>query len=535
MKKGLIILLCAFTLTSCSEDFLDISNPTGLSPQYFPRTMADMEQVVTSIYGQMTQVGLFGKRIFAKGTFITDHTVDMAWTADANWNQLATNEITSGNTYVGTLWYGFYKMISCANTVLDNIGKIDRNKFTEEDILRLSQMEGEALFWRGWAHQQLVSIWGEGFPVNGDGNKLGVPIRLTVASSPEKLNISRSTVDDVYAQILADYQAAEKLLPSVWSSSKDYPRPTSFAVKSYIGQLNLYMGKNDVAKTVLKDVIDNSGKELVSFEEYEQMFNEKQTKFNRESILEINLKNGNSGANFWNSEGSQYALLAALCFKNAKGATEAAGWGNIFFHDSNIQRFGTDPRLHIVALQPGTSVTMRGVKTEVVRYKDIEETYKGWSMRKYIPMDACVGDKPYVGNSVGINMYLMRLADVYLMYAEACLTDDEDTAREYINKVRRRAYNLPIDIPSEIDITSSGAALVDDLREERFKEFCGEGIQHWIDVCRWKSLKDEITRWYTKTRSGIPTFDEKDLYYPIPRAEIENNPNMKQSKGYENS
>ena len=59
-----MILLAAILFNSCSDDFLDISNPSRLSPTLFPKTMADMEQVVTSIYGQMTQVGLYGKRIF---------------------------------------------------------------------------------------------------------------------------------------------------------------------------------------------------------------------------------------------------------------------------------------------------------------------------------------------------------------------------------------------------------------------------------------------------------------------------------------
>ena len=83
---------------------------------------------------------------FAKGTFITDHTVDMAWTGDAYWNQLATNQITPENTYITTLWYAHYKMISCANTVLEEVERINRDKFTEENIKRLSQMKGEALF-----------------------------------------------------------------------------------------------------------------------------------------------------------------------------------------------------------------------------------------------------------------------------------------------------------------------------------------------------------------------------------------------------
>lgn len=532
MKKIIYLIAIIFAFTNCSDDFLDISNPGRLSPAIFPQSMSDMESVVTSIYAQMTQMGLYGKRIMAKGTFCTDHTVDMSWTGDANWNQLATNQLTSDNIYTTTLWFSLYKIVSCSNTVLEEVERINKDGFTEADINRLSQMRGEALFWRGWGHQQLVALFGEGYPSNGDGEKQGVPLRLQVASTPDMLNIRRSTVNEVYNQILLDYREAEALLPVQWSDRLDFSRPTKYATQSHIGQLNLFKGDYESAKTALKNVIDNSGKELVSFEEYERMFNEKQTKFNNESVLEINLRNGSSGANFWNSEGSQHALVAALCFENANGAVESAGWGNIFFHDANIERFGSDPRLHIAALEPGTPVVMRGQNTVVMKYKDIEDEYEGWSLRKYIPMDAIVGQSPYTGNSVGINMYLMRLADVYLMYAEACLGNDEASAREYINKVRRRAYNLPINTPSDVDITSSGIQLRDDLREERFKELCAEGMQHWIDVCRWKTLDQEITRWYQKTRVGSPTYNTHDLYYPVPNAELENNPNMTQSAGY---
>ena len=146
-----------------------------------------METIVTSVYANMVAVPLYGKRVMAKGTFCVDHTVDMAWTGDANWNQLATNQVTSDNAYIGTLWIGYYKMISCANTVLEQLERIDKEKFTDADLVRLSQMKGEALFWRGWAHQQLVAFFGEGYPCNGDGDKKGVPVRLQVASTPDML------------------------------------------------------------------------------------------------------------------------------------------------------------------------------------------------------------------------------------------------------------------------------------------------------------------------------------------------------------
>lgn len=116
--------------------------------------------------------------------------------------------MTSDNAYIGTLWIGYYKMISCANTVLEQLERIDKEKFTDADLARLSQMKGEALFWRGWAHQQLVAFLGRDILATGMAIK-GVPVRLQVASTPDMLNIERSTVAEVYDQILKDYEAAK--------------------------------------------------------------------------------------------------------------------------------------------------------------------------------------------------------------------------------------------------------------------------------------------------------------------------------------
>lgn len=525
-----MLLITVVFFNSCSDSFLDLSDPSTLSPSYFPKTMTDMESLVTSCYAEVICFELYGKRVMAKHSFIVDHTADMGWTADPYWNQQATNQVSSDNGYVQTLWWGYYKVIACANTVLVEAEKIDKSTFTEDELARLSQIKGEALFWRGWGHQQLVQFWGEGYPCNGDGDKLGVPIRTEVANTSDKMNSTRNTVEEVYTQILEDYKAAEALLPDHWANRADFSRPDKYAVKSFIGQVNLYQGNYDAAKTQLKEVIDNSGKQLVPFEEYEKMFNENQTKFNNESILEINLKDGSSSGwgNWSGGEGSMHAFVASLCFVNQDGNVEAAGWGNIYFHDANIERFGSDPRLKITALEPGTPVVMNGNSTVTAKYKDIENDAKGWSIRKYVPLTYSTYE---TSCCVGINMYLMRLADVYLMYAEACqATDDEVNAREFVNWVRRRAYSGDI----SHDIKSSGEQLRDDIREERFLELCAEGIQHWVDVCRWKTLDKEIDKWYKMTRSGAPHYDAKDLYYPIPKKEMEDNPNMKQSIGYEN-
>jgi tetratricopeptide (TPR) repeat protein len=529
MKK--ILLAVLVMLSSCSDSFLDLSDPSTLSPQYFPKTMADLESLTTSCYAGVIPMGLYGQRLMASGALVLDHTVDMAWTGDDAWNQEATNNLKPDNEYVQYFWAGYYQEIGYANTLLEEIDRIDKSKFTQTDLARIEQMKGEAYFWRGWAHQQLVQFFGEGYPCNGDGDKQGVPIRLVVPTSLNSMIAPRNTVNEVYQAILDDYAFAESLLPERWTERADFPRPTKVAARSYKGQVYLFQGQNELAKTELKKVIDSSGKTLLPFDDYSKMFNENQIEYSNESILEINFKDGSSTG--WGTgeggEGSMYALVAALCYDN-NGTSEAAGWGNIFFHDSNIQRFGNDPRLHLAALEPGTPVIMYGQPYVVSRYKDIEPNMQGWSLRKYNPLTYNTYE---VSISVGINMYLMRLADVYLMYAEACqLSGDDPNAREYVNKVKRRAYSKPINSPSDVDITASGTQLRDDIREERFKELCGEGIQHWLDVCRWKTLDKEIQTWYPTTRVGRPHYDPQDLYLPIPISELENNPNMTQSEGY---
>ena len=534
MKKKIytvaLALLSLSGFTGCSESFLDLSNPSALSPSAFPSKMADMETLVNAVYALVNRYELYGAELLIKGPFITDHTCDMAWTADDHWNQLARNDIQSSNGMIQNIWYGYYAVIGGCNTLLEEVEKFEaRGNLQAEEQTRLSQMRGEGLFWRGWAHQQLVQFWGEGYPCNGDGDKQGVPLRLSVVTA-ENMNAARNTVNEVYAQVLKDYEEAATLLPSSWDGESNRSRVTSHAVKSYMGQANLFMGNYDKAKQYLKEVIDESGKSLLPFNEYKDMFNDKQVKFNNESILELNFK-ASSGAssqgNTWSGgECTSISKFIAFCYLNAEGISVAGAWSNVFFHDANIERFGSDPRLAVCALAPGTPVIANGVNTVIGKYIDTEDNIKGWSLGKYNPVSFTPTEVSY---KVGINAYLMRLAEVYLMYAEASFSSgDETTAREYLNKVRRRAYQGD----TSHDITASGTQLRDAIREERFLELFGEGVQHWIDVCRWKTLDQEIAKWYKTTRVGDPHYDAWDLYYPIPKKELEDNPEIKQSTGY---
>lgn len=536
MKKIIFSLMaaCTVSFSSCSDSFLELSNPSALSPEYFPKTIEDMELIVNALYAQPNSMHMYGFYMMGKHSFICDHTVDMAWSADQVWNQQALHEVSADNENILLLWDGLYKTVNAANTVIEEADRF-KGESTPEVTARLSQIRGEGLFWRAWAHQHLVQYWGEGFPCNGDGDKLGVPLRTRTATSIDQVNLMRSTVNEVYEQIRKDYVEAESLLPESWSERPNKPRPTKWTCRSFKGQTELYAGNYGDAAKDLKEVIDKSGKRLADYAEYEKMFNDDQPQFNDESILELNFKEGSSSTGWgnWNgAEGSMHIALIALCYTNPEGKPAASSWSNLCFNDANIDRFGSDPRLKIAALEPGTPVVMNGVETVVSKYilDRKNDDYRGWSVRKYNYLKKSAAETQM---TCGVNMYLMRLADVYQMYAEACIKNGDDaSAREYLNKVRRRAYNLPVDTPAEIDIKSSGTQLFDDLVEERFKEFCGEGVQHWVDLCRWKRLDKELKDWYPQTLSGTPRYEARDLYYPIPQKELDANASIVQSPAW---
>jgi hypothetical protein len=117
------------------------------------------------------------------------------------------------------------------------------------------------------------------------------------------------------------------------------------------------------------------------------------------------------------------------------------------------------------------------------------------------------------------------------MYAETILNlGSTSEATEYVNKVRRRAWN-------ESDYHAPGTkgedlstVNISVIQEERFKELFFENTR-WFDLCRWGILETELAK-YPTTKAGAVHYDPNDYYIPIPESELKSNPLLKQSRGY---
>jgi hypothetical protein len=130
------------------------------------------------------------------------------------------------------------------------------------------------------------------------------------------------------------------------------------------------------------------------------------------------------------------------------------------------------------------------------------------------------------------NFLIYRLAEVYLIYAEASneLGLLDATGLEYLNQLRRRAFGLPLTTASERDIPGGldQAQYRAIIRSERRKELAMEN-KRWFDLQRYGA--DYATQ-VLKVNQGRENFTPEKLLLPISRIELINNPRLEQNTGY---
>jgi hypothetical protein len=578
MQRIINLLLVALLagLVACKEDFVDVSNPNALSTDNYPASVTDLEQLLTGVYGTQHAFGLFGHNMLGKNLYCWDHTLDMAWQGTPTWIAMAQNNTQPNDAFLAETWRDAWKGVQRANTLLSNVARYRGQRSIPSEEAALDEITGQAHFLRAWFYFYLVNIWGESVIADGQGgDRPAVPILSEAASSLDQTQVARATVRQVWDFIISDLRNAETLLAGkTFAGAADKHKVSIWAVKGLLGKAYTFTQDWSNAQTQLKDVIDNSGKTLVPFDVYKDMFNGK-NEFSAESIFEINMNVDKTTWGAWGdqSAGSGIGMVIAPSFVSDDGSAGASGWSNVFPHAKNISRFGfneghyfrpgtttvspenvdpayvarslaarenqtVDPRLWVALQQPYVdSMTVDGKRRAISHYLDVDELeMEAWSFRKYVNLD---GNEYQVNVNNGSNFQWLRLADLYLLYAEASLrAGDNATALEYINRVKRRAYGYPITGPSPVDYTSlSDKTLAPDpvlgnnpLRYERWAELFGEG-HWWFDVRRWQIGEGEAG-YYQRVRGGTIQWTNTDYAQPIPISEINANARMTQNPGY---
>lgn len=153
--------------------------------------------------------------------------------------------------------------------------------------------------------------------------------------------------------------------------------------------------------------------------------------------------------------------------------------------------------------------------------------FNNYGIKKYIPdsIEVEAAKAAGMGNDghMSMNFRIMRLDDVYLYYAEVLAQMGNTTqAKEYLNKIVRRANGLPINTPSPVDVSPTD--IMSEIRNQTFLETCLEG-KIWFHYRRWNIAAQEWAKYGYK--------ENKNECLPIPQGEFDSNPGIKiQNKGY---
>jgi hypothetical protein len=221
IMRNILKITIAFILLltiGCSKEFLDPVPQTSLSDLSVFDTKDRVVAQVNGMYASMKSGAFLGGRFFVYGDVRADNFIPKSSnlvTNFASWNH---SEVASTNE-VQNCWGAIYAAINTFNVFLDGLKTAwDAGNLTGKITqVEYDQFRSEALTLRAICYFDLLQLYAK--PYNqGNGANPGVPLRLKAERSSEGNDLARSTVAEVYTQILADLNDAEPLAISAYST-----------------------------------------------------------------------------------------------------------------------------------------------------------------------------------------------------------------------------------------------------------------------------------------------------------------------------
>lgn len=227
MKKQhirLLSLVLAVLLAGCDK-FLDIK-PTG---SVIPTTLNEYRALWANTYNSVPAAR--GMASFCSDEMYISRESDLnSYGAIERWEGTTTSSFTTPFE-----WAKYYSVLFTANYIIEHYEEI--TEATEKEI---DQLVGECYLMRAYMHFVLVNLYGEPYTKAGAPDTKSVPLKLDCNLEDQ---LFRSTVNEVYASVLSDFNMAGQLLNvEQWDDVTLSYRFTSTCVPALLSRVYLYMG-----------------------------------------------------------------------------------------------------------------------------------------------------------------------------------------------------------------------------------------------------------------------------------------------------
>jgi hypothetical protein len=506
-KQSFIALGVLLTLASCDTDEkLEVKGDGVVLEDNFYRNETEAYSGLVAAYDKLGKYA--GAMENAPLLFLNSASDDFfaggGGAGDQPGLQVASNYSVTPTNIPPAIWANYYKGVSRCNIMIVKLPGIPM------DETKKARFMAEVKALRAYYYLDLVRMF------------KNIPLILTPLGKDEIPSVVQAKPEEVYAQIEKDLNEAIPNLP-ITLPVTELGRLTKGAATALLGKAYLYDNKKPQAAAQLALVngpaggTSSFGYKLLG--DFAQLW-DKQHEFNTESILEISYSD-KSNADWGNfevngdDEGNVAAQLMGIrdYSRKTKGVDAGLpdyinGWGFMVVTKELHTALQGDPRYASTIFDAGAA---RGVDNDdpngLIKYTDsYNET--GYHFIKYAPVNADIkAANPFL--NFGINTYVIRLADTYLMEAEA-LGGTGARAQALLDAVRNRV-GLP-----------SVAVSLPAIYAERRLELAGEG-HRWYDLIRTGEAAAKLAF------KGFVT--NKNEAFPIPYSEF-NNTKIVQNPGY---
>lgn len=455
----------------------------------------------------------------------TTDNLDNVWAAGESTTDLNDLAWTAGDPWISAMYYHIFNIVALSNEFIRNSSDDAISGFSDADKAKIAGWRNEARCLRALAYYHALDLF-PAVPFVDENDPVGSYIPETY------------TREQLFGYLESELSALSQ--PGALPESS-YGHVTSGTAATILAKMYLnaevYVGKSyyDECIEACKDVI-NHGYSLESV--YGNLFNADNHKRTNEIIFALACNATNTVA--W---GAGTYLVCATRFDFDAGMTEdfgvatywnclrtrpqlvdkfAEGDGRALFGSRNRAAYTDSPEDGWYKVDGDTKYVYQDRPKEIISH---DETTSGWLVNKWTNLTdggETASDTRVVGAETDFPVF--RLADVYLMFAEAVLRGGSGASRSdalnYVNMVRSRAYGNDSGNISDAELT------LDFILDERARELYTEATRR-TDLIRFgKYTSGYSWNWKGGVKDGKDV-DSKYMYVPVPEAELSANPQLK--------
>ena len=559
-KYYLCTLACAITVSSCS---LDETSYTEIEKGNYMKNAAEAENVLLGVYRDMVQDGIYGFHLSLYFTIPSD-IAKVTGNSTDGLRLIPSNAYTSSQTEIATTWANLYSAIYDANDFIETLGQ-KIGTYDEGNYKKAAVYMAEARCLRAMYYFELVRWFGNVALITNTAQSRQHPSTFTQADPA-----------DVYKFIETDLQYAIDNLP--YSVDDNIRSDNSFRL-SKVAALGLLTkvyatwagypvhdtSKWENAAKTAKILVESGKHHLLS--DFEQLWKNTCNGVwdDEESLIEVSFYAPTVTGVSANDPCGRIGKWNGVQASGIRSVRNAGNWRVIptFLRDWKDRESDNRWKYSFADYKYGKNTTTGedGVKLVINASGNIEDAIKDdakdalkksyidnvcprkWDTEEYVNSANYLID----ANLSNINWYILRYADVLLLYAEALnewKQGPTDEAYKAINMVRRRGFGLPVETDNSASDLSglSYDEFQKAVRNERAYELAFEGHRRQ-DLVRWGIYYDSIRKtaqdlvdWYSAGDEFYVCVDytkkNKNELLPIPQQEMDLCTQFNQNPGW---